>query len=105
MTAVLNEMMEMAQVGPRFVTVREAAVLFFGGRVSPRLIYKLVEEGEIECVRAGNKILLFTVSVVEYLRRAAFLREPPLPGHGPPTQGDEDGGDTPPPPCDGFKFF
>jgi excisionase family DNA binding protein len=56
--------------GPgRTYTVKEAAELYFGGKVSPRLVNALFHRGELRGFRVGAKILLYESGLDDYRRR------------------------------------
>jgi len=41
----------------KWLTIKEA-VLFFGGKVSARLLYRLTREGKLPSVKLGGKVLI-----------------------------------------------
>lgn len=62
----------------RYYTVKEAAEVYFQGKVSARAVYFLFDRGELLGFRVGAKILIYESSLEAY-RRAQENGLPPAP--------------------------
>ncbi|SUP42814.1 helix-turn-helix domain-containing protein [Veillonella criceti] len=49
----------------RFMTIKEAAQIFFEGKISVASLYRLIETGEIPAIRIGKKYLLNVTTMQE----------------------------------------
>jgi len=67
-------------MGERYFTVKEAAEVYFQGKVSARAVYLLFSRGELRGFRVGGKILIYESSLDAYRRgQENGMPPPPLP--------------------------
>ena len=67
----------------RVYTVKEAATVYFQGRVSQRELYNLFDRGEILGFRVGKQKILIYESSLDAYRLAHENKKPPVPEQGP----------------------
>ena len=58
------------------LTVKDVREQYFGGKVSGRLVYRLVETGELHGFRAGAKVLIYRGAVEDYIERQSTRKAP-----------------------------
>jgi len=69
----------------RYYTVKEAAEVYFQGKISARAVYILFSRGEIRGFRVGSKILIYETSLEAYRRgQENDISPAPLPPTPPP---------------------
>src|SRR5262249_61776597 len=69
----------------RVYTVKEAATVYFQGRVSQRALYNLFDRGEIRGFRVGKQKILIYESSLDAYRLARENNKPPVPEPEAPT--------------------
>lgn len=67
----------------KLFTVKEAAQLFFQGKVSARQVNALFHQGELRGFRVGAKILLYGTGLDEYRQRHENRPTGPIAGAAP----------------------
>lgn len=71
----------------RYYTVKEAAEVYFQGKVSARAVYVLFSQGDLRGFRVGGKILIYRSSLDDYRRGQENGMPPaPLPPAPPPPK-------------------
>jgi hypothetical protein len=66
-------------ISERLFTVKEAAEIYFQGKISQRELYNLFDQGEVLGFRVGKKKILLYESSLDAYRLAHENKKPPAP--------------------------